>query len=106
VARWHEGRSILIGDAAHPTLPYLAQGAAMALEDAVALAQGWEDFAAFTRRRQVRTARVTTQSRGMAGIYHAAGVKRMARNAIIRMTTPDLFLSRLAWLYAFDPTEG
>ncbi len=100
---WHDGRVVMLGDAAHAAVPYLAQGAAMALEDAVALAQYWEDFPRYTASRLARTRRVQAQSRRMAGIYHAGGAKRLARNAIIGLSPPGLFLGRLAWIYAYRP---
>ncbi|TAK42537.1 MAG: 3-hydroxybenzoate 6-monooxygenase [Betaproteobacteria bacterium] len=85
---WSRGRVTLLGDAAHPMLQYLAQGANMALEDAVVLAAyaelaGW-DFARAFRwyqdARYLRTARVQVTARYYGDIYHAAGVVREVRN--------------------------
>ena len=88
VREWARGRVTLLGDAAHPMLQYLAQGANMALEDAVVLAAyaelaGW-DFARAFRwyqdARYLRTARVQVTARYYGDIYHAAGVVREVRN--------------------------
>jgi salicylate hydroxylase len=103
---WHEGRVVLIGDAAHATLPYLAQGAAMSLEDAVLLARHFGRLDAYAAARIQRTSRVQSESRAMAGIYHAAGIKRAARNLVIHATGPSRFLDRLSWLYAYDPVTA
>jgi 2-polyprenyl-6-methoxyphenol hydroxylase-like FAD-dependent oxidoreductase len=85
IGRWSQGRATLLGDAAHPMLQYLAQGACMALEDAVTLgaavgARG-EDIegalALYERSRVARTARVVLSAREMGRIYHAHGVERL-----------------------------
>ncbi|TAK41895.1 MAG: 3-hydroxybenzoate 6-monooxygenase [Betaproteobacteria bacterium] len=88
VREWARGRVTLLGDAAHPMLQYLAQGANMALEDAVVLAAYAEladwDFARAFRwyqdARYLRTARVQVTARYYGDIYHAAGVVREVRN--------------------------
>ena len=88
VRRYSRGRVALLGDAAHPMLQYLAQGANMAIEDAVVLAayaeiSNW-DFAKAFRwyedARYLRNARVQTTARYYGDIYHAAGVVREVRN--------------------------
>ncbi len=108
VARWVDGRAVLLGDAAHPTMQYLAQGACMAMEDSVCLA---EQVAAYPRRldaaleaycarRVLRTARVQLQSRAIGEhIYHPAGVHAALRNAIMRAKTSADWYDTLAWLY-------
>ncbi len=108
---WSEGRVALIGDAAHASLPYLAQGAAMALEDAVVLAQTIQTgdtmpgaLRAYQALRMPRTARIVGESLRLGSIYHARGPVRLARNVVLRITKPESFLSRLAWIYDFDPT--
>ena len=108
VEDWVDGRVALLGDAAHPTLQYYAQGACMAMEDSVCLAHmltrhdGDIDAAlpAYRDARLVRTARVQLGSRAIGDhIYHAAGVHAQVRNAIMRgMSTGDYY-DRLAWLY-------
>jgi salicylate hydroxylase len=104
--RWHDGRAIIVGDAAHATLPYLAQGAAMALEDAVVLSRHWEAPAGFAHNRLPRVTHVQDSSRTMARIYHAKSLTRFARNLAIRSASPAKFLNRLAWLYGYDPVTG
>jgi salicylate hydroxylase len=105
---WSKGRVTLLGDAAHPTLQYMAQGANMAIEDAVVLAayakiSGWDFERAFRRyqdERYLRTARVQITSRYYGDIYHAAGVVRELRNWIVG-TKPGARPSfeGMAWLY-------
>jgi 2-polyprenyl-6-methoxyphenol hydroxylase-like FAD-dependent oxidoreductase len=81
---WHKGRTVLLGDAAHPTLQTLAQGACMAIEDGFCLAECLhgaggdfaEAFRQFERARCVRTARVTLESNAIWEMYHAEGVAR------------------------------
>jgi len=87
------------GDAAHPMLQYLAQGACMAVEDAVALA-GESDveraFRRYTEARYLRTARVQLTARLMGEIYHAEGVRRELRN---RVLSGAELREGMAWLY-------
>jgi salicylate hydroxylase len=101
---WTKGRVTIIGDAAHASLPYLAQGAAMALEDAAVLARCIDAPETFTARRQARTARVQTMSRQLGRVYHLRSAARLARN--LAMTLAPSFLERLAWLYRYDPTQN
>ena len=110
--RWSKSRATLIGDAAHPMLPFLAQGAAMALEDAAVLSAVLsrdEDvpraFATYENHRIARTGRVVRTSLRQASIYHASGPFRLARNAVFRLLGNDIFLARLAWLYGWEPPE-
>ncbi|MBK1867394.1 FAD-dependent monooxygenase [Aestuariivirga sp. YIM B02566] len=108
---WTKGRIALIGDAAHASLPYLAQGAAMALEDAVVLARNIQTsdtiagaLRAYQALRLPRTQRIVAESRRLSSIYHARGPMRLARNVVLRSTKPEVFLSRLSWIYDFDPS--
>ncbi len=109
IARWTSGRVTLLGDAAHPMLQYLAQGACMALEDAVTLGEALgacggdleAGFASYERRRVVRTARVVLMTREMGRIYHAAGVERLVRNELWKDRTPERFYDALDWLYGW-----
>jgi salicylate hydroxylase len=108
--RWSSGRIALLGDAAHATLPFLAQGAVMALEDAVVLSRETakapdlrQGFAAYEALRKPRTARVQEQSRGMSRIYHAAGPIALARNLTLSLASPSFALSRLEWIYRWTP---
>jgi len=85
---WHRGRIGLLGDACHPTLPFMAQGAAMAIEDAVVLAACLDDdvesgLKRYESRRRDRTAWVQRGSRRNARIYHLSGVAARLRNAVL-----------------------
>ncbi|MFO0994844.1 MAG: FAD-dependent monooxygenase [Hyphomicrobiales bacterium] len=106
---WSRGRVTLIGDAAHATLPFLAQGAAMSLEDAVVLARtlrrnGISDgFELYVRLRYQRTRRLTLASRKAGWHYHLDGIARKARNGLLRAVSPNRFLGRLSWIYSYDP---
>ena len=109
IARWSFGRVTLLGDAAHPMLQYMAQGACMALEDAVTLgeavrASGGDlaaGFARYERCRVARTARVVLMTREMGRIYHARGVERLVRNDLWRDRTPARWYDALEWLYGW-----
>lgn len=111
VRHWHKGRVVLTGDAAHPTLQSLAQGACMAIEDGVCLAEYiyacGGDFAAafqrFERARGLRTARVTMESRAIWDVYHADGIARDVYWQMLGERTEADVFQCLAWLYdGFD----
>ena len=110
IERWSEGRVTLLGDAAHPLLQYLAQGACMALEDAVTLGEALRAhggafepaFAHYQRSRVARTARVVLMTREMGRIYHARGVERLVRNQLWQGRTPERFYDALEWLYGWQ----
>lgn len=100
------GRVALVGDAAHPMRPYLAQGACMAIEDAAALARHLTEkgcstvpkaLAAFAAERWPRNARVQARSIRNGEIYHARGVLQMARDLALRLAAPRLM--DVPWLY-------
>jgi 2-polyprenyl-6-methoxyphenol hydroxylase-like FAD-dependent oxidoreductase len=107
VQRWVDGRVTLVGDAAHPMLQYAAQGACMALEDAVTISHmlaSHDDIdaalAAYQRHRVVRTTRVQIVSRLLGQfIYHSSGAVALMRNAIMSGMDADEYCDRLAWLY-------
>lgn len=112
---WVDGRVALLGDAAHPTLQYLAQGACMAMEDAVALAHLMEtsggDIAATLQRyqemRRLRTARVQLQSREIGThIYHPEGAHAQLRNAVMSAKSADEWYDTVAWLYGSTGLDG
>ena len=111
VERWSEGPATLLGDAAHPMMQYLAQGACMALEDAVTLGAAVKacDFdmtTAFQRyesARIARTARAVLSVREMGRLYHARGVERLVRNSLWVGRTPERFYDAVEWLYAWRP---
>jgi 3-hydroxybenzoate 6-monooxygenase len=113
IARWTFGRVTLLGDAAHPMLQYLAQGACMALEDAVTLGMALDaaagDFAAaftlYERSRVTRTARVVLLAREMGRIYHAKGVERLVRNELWKDRSPQRYYDAVEWLYGWDPAH-
>ncbi len=106
-ARWSAGRVTLLGDAAHPVLQYYAQGAAMALEDADCLAETLKmtqgNFAAafslYEVARRPRTTRLYHDSRYLGSVYHARGIRRLARNLMMRRLTPEAWYDRVAWIY-------
>ncbi len=107
VENWVDGRVALLGDAAHPMLQYYAQGACMALEDAVCLSHMMETrdsieaaFEAYRAQRVVRTARVQLGSRAIGDhIYHPSGAHALVRNAILRDLAAEDHYDRLQWLY-------
>jgi salicylate hydroxylase len=103
---WTRGNVALLGDAAHPTLQYLAQGACMAIEDAAVLsgllanADGavGAALAEYEKQRYLRTARVTITSRIFGDIIHADGGARDLRNHLLAQRTPETFWE-IDWLY-------
>ena len=108
---WLDGRVALLGDAAHPMLQYLAQGACMAMEDAVCLFETVAAhpgdipaaLAAFQSRRLLRTARVQLMSRAVGEhIYHPAGTHAALRNAIMSAKTTEQWYDTVAWLYGAE----
>lgn len=109
IAQWNHGLVTLLGDAAHPTLQYLAQGACMALEDAVTLGEALRvhdnrfaaAFAHYQRSRVARTARVVLSAREMGRIFHAKGVERLVRNELWAGRPPERFYDALDWLYGW-----
>jgi salicylate hydroxylase len=105
--RWIDGRVALLGDAAHPMLQYMAQGACMAMEDAVCLADSLADantleagLVRYRDRRVLRTARLQLMSRAMGDhVYHPAGPHAALRNSIMTAKSQDQWLDALQWLY-------
>ena len=110
IERWTYGRVTLLGDAAHPTTQYMAQGACMAMEDAVTLGEALRecggDWAAaldlYQRARVARTARIVLSSREMGRLYHAKGVERLVRNDLWRGRSPERFYDAMEWLYGWN----
>lgn len=106
---WTDGRLALLGDAAHPTLPFLAQGANLALEDAWVLARMWAAglLAGYAAARRPRTQRAIAAANANAANYHLAGLRRTVAHAALRTLSraaPGAFLGRLSWLYDHDVT--
>ncbi len=104
---WTTGRTTVLGDAAHPVLPYLAQGAALAIEDAAALAANLADaphrppaaFARYVAERQNRAWRVQREASLLGRLYHLRGPARLARNLVLRWRSEAGLLASLDWLY-------
>ncbi len=109
IARWSFGRVTLLGDAAHPMMQYLAQGACMAMEDAVTLGEALREaggdfegaFKRYEEARIARTARVVLMTREMGRIYHAKGVERLVRNELWRDRSPQRYYDAVEWLYGW-----
>jgi len=110
IAQWTYGRVTLLGDAAHPTTQYMAQGACMAMEDAVTLGEALrvhgndfdQAFERYQRSRVARTARIVLSSREMGRIYHAKGVERLVRNELWKGRTQERFYDAIEWLYGWN----
>ncbi|PWE34257.1 3-hydroxybenzoate 6-monooxygenase [Maritimibacter sp. 55A14] len=113
VSNWVDGRVALLGDAAHPMLQYFAQGACMAMEDAVALSHcmaAHDDtetaLERYQQMRRVRTARVQMNSRLIGDyIYHPDDAKAAVRNHVMSTMTPEDWCDRLHWLYGSNGLE-
>ena len=107
---WVFGRATLLGDAAHPTTQYMAQGACMAIEDAVTLGEAlrvhhndWDRaLPVYAANRVPRTGRIVLSGREMGRLYHAAGVERLIRNQLWRGRTQERFYDALEWLYGWN----
>jgi salicylate hydroxylase len=107
--KWGDGRVTMLGDAAHGMLQYMAQGACMAIEDAVTLGQAMKHcqgnvvktFQLYEKSRIPRTARVVLSAREMGRLYHAKGVERLVRNQMWEGRTPERFYDALEWLYGW-----
>ena len=118
--RWYHAESsgavAILGDAAHPTLPFLAQGATMGLEDAWVMADCLDRhddvataLAAYQSRRIARVTRVVEAANGNARAYHLSGPLRRAAHLGLRLgakVMPDAPLRRFDWLYGHDVTQG
>ena len=110
IGQWSFGRVTLLGDAAHPTTQYMAQGACMAIEDAVTLGEALrvhgndigKAFDLYQRSRVARNARIVLSSREMGRIYHAKDVERLVRNDLWRGRSPERFYDAMEWLYGWN----
>src|SRR5260370_1085853 len=108
---WTAGPVTLLGDAAHPILPFLAQGGAMAIEDAAVLADCLAHsphppalpFASFPRPPRSRTLRVARESRNNGWVYHLSGPAALARNIALKRLSGEKLLTRYDWLYDWRP---
>jgi len=110
---WTDGRLALLGDAAHAMVPFLAQGAAMAIEDAAVLADRLHaatDIPAALRDyetiRKARVRRVALAAEETGRRYHDGGVLALARDAALRIAGSRLILNRNDWIYRWRPPAG
>lgn len=113
-ARWHCERMALVGDAAHPTLPFLAQGANLAIEDAYLLAKLTDKtrdiskaLAEYQRLRKARVGRAIAAANANARNYHLSGIQRSVAHlalGFLDRVAPNAYRRRLGWLYDFDVT--
>ena len=110
IGNWVFGRATLLGDAAHPTTQYMAQGACMAMEDAVTLGEAlrvchkdWDAaLQLYQKNRITRTARIVLSGREMGRLYHAAGVERLIRNSLWKGRSQERFYDAIEWLYGWN----
>lgn len=112
---WSRGKVVLLGDAAHPTLPFLAQGANLAIEDAYVLARCLTEHKSvqsacrrYQQLRRDRVVRAIAAANANAQNYHLSGLKRRVAFAGLRTlgaVAPNAFLRRLSWLYDHDVTD-
>ena len=110
IGTWVFGRATILGDAAHPTTQYMAQGACMALEDAVTLGEAlrvhqndWpKALALYEKSRVARTARIVLSGREMGRLYHAKGVERLVRNSLWKGRSAERFYDAMEWLYGWN----
>jgi salicylate hydroxylase len=112
---WGNGPFTLLGDAAHPMLPFLAQGAAMAIEDAFVLAGALARFADdparalrdYERQRQPRTARVQRAARRNDKVYHLGGAAAVVRDAALAALGGRRLLAQYDWIYRWsEPAQS
>ena len=114
VKNWSDRRVTLLGDAAHPMLQYLAQGAGQAIEDAVVLREALRfarddvplAFQKYQQARYLRTGRVQLTARFYGDIYHAAGVQRELRNQLFQGGQENAGFAGLKWMYdGIEPSK-
>ncbi len=114
IMTWVDGRVALLGDAAHPMLQYFAQGACMAMEDAVCLTEEMatgdpidQALIRYQDKRRLRTARVQLQSRQIGDhVYHPSGAHAELRNAVMSARSPSDWYAHVDWLYGSTGLEG
>ncbi|MFT8245564.1 FAD-dependent monooxygenase [Roseomonas sp. BN140053] len=108
VSNWSAGRATLMGDAAHPTLPYMAQGAAMAIEDGAVLARALDErddvpaaLQLYQRNRIERTSRVVEESNRNRELFHMPSMEALRENFAKR----DFNAERTGWVFSYDATK-
>jgi salicylate hydroxylase len=117
VATMAKGHLALMGDAAHPVLPFMAQGAALAIEDAAVLARLvsaafeagkplTEALRQYDAARRKRAAKVHATARANADFYHMAWPFSLARDLVLRRSKPERMLARYDWLYGWQDSQG
>ena len=114
--KWVKDNLVLIGDACHPMVPFLGQGANMAIEDAWVLAEELDNsqyildaFKNFQARRFRRVSQVVSASSSNGDIYHAVGVRANLINIGIKASyrlKPSFIQSKYDWLYGVDVSRG
>ncbi|HFB2048164.1 MAG TPA: 3-hydroxybenzoate 6-hydroxylase 1 [Hyphomicrobiaceae bacterium MAG_BT-2024] len=104
---WSEKQMVLIGDAAHPILPFMAQGGAMAIEDGYVLGHLISEiglntskiFSTFETIRRDRVTRMQDVSRKNGNIYHLGDLMAKSRNMVLRLIPPSLLMQQYSWIY-------
>ena len=106
VTNWTSGRATLLGDAAHPTLPYMAQGAAMAIEDGAVLSRVLDEsddipaaLQRYQRARIERTSRVVLESTVNRNLFHMPNMEELRASFAKR----DFNAERSEWLFSYNP---
>lgn len=110
---WVDGRVVLIGDAVHAMLPFVAQGAAMAIEDARMLTAALmasdgtvqERLALYAELRKPRAERVVAMARRNGTVYHLGGVMARGRDLVLRLMGPQRLLQAMDWIYGWRPED-
>ncbi|MEZ0171495.1 FAD-dependent oxidoreductase [Microvirga sp. TS319] len=113
IKRLAQGRMALIGDAAHPVLPFLAQGAALAIEDAATLSAVLarhpgdipQAMSAYESQRLERVSRIQAEGRRNGRIYHSGALVAFGRDKIMQLIGPESMSNRYDWIYGFRTPE-
>jgi salicylate hydroxylase len=110
LSSWTKGSVALLGDAAHPILPFFAQGGGLAIEDAAVVAQCvaidrpmGERLQAYEAARRTRANRVAAAAKTNGQIYHLSGTSEKARNVALAIMPASLMMRRYDWLYGWTP---